>query len=53
MRDELERLEKELKRRAPKPKPEVRKQTLSKAVEAFDRTPPRIVGFSRVRQGRR
>lgn len=36
MRDELETLEKELKRRAPKPKPEVRKQTLSKAMEAFD-----------------
>ena len=37
MRDELERLEKELKRRAPKPNPAVRKQTLSKAMEAFDR----------------
>ena len=37
MRDELETLEKELKRKAPKPKPAVRKQTLSKAMEAFDR----------------
>ena len=37
MRDELESLEKELKRRAPEPKPQVRKQTLSKAMEAFDR----------------
>ena len=37
MRDELETLEKELKRTAPKPKPAVRKQTLSKAMEAFDR----------------
>lgn len=36
MRDEPERLERELKRRAPEPKPEVRKQTLSKAMEAFD-----------------
>ena len=37
MRDELERLEKELKRKAPKPNPAVRKQTLSKAMETFDR----------------
>ena len=37
MRNELEELEKELKRRTPKPKPEVRKQALSKAMEAFDR----------------
>ena len=37
MRDELETLERELKRKAPKPKPAVRKQTLSKAMEAFDR----------------
>lgn len=37
MRDELERLENELKRAVPKPKPEVRKQILSKAMEAFDR----------------
>ena len=37
MRDELETLENELKRTAPKPKPAVRKQTLSKAMEAFDR----------------
>lgn len=36
MRDELETLENELKRTAPEPKPEVRKQTLSKAMEAFD-----------------
>lgn len=36
MRDELERLEKELKRRSPKPNPEAKKQTLSKAMEAFD-----------------
>ena len=36
MRDELERLEKELKCRPPKPKPEAKKQTLSKAMEAFD-----------------
>ena len=36
MRDELERLEKELKRRPPKPNPEAKKQTLSKAMEAFD-----------------
>lgn len=36
MRDELERLENELKRAAPEPKPEVREQTLSKAMEAFD-----------------
>ena len=36
MRDELERLEKELKRRAPKPSPEAKKQILSKAMEAFD-----------------
>ena len=32
----MERLEKELKRRAPKPNPAVRKQTLSKAMESFD-----------------
>ena len=31
----MERLEKELKRRAPKPNPAVRKQTLSKAMESF------------------
>ena len=37
MRDELETFENELKRTAPKPKPAVRKQTLSKAMEAFDR----------------
>ena len=37
MRDELERLEKELKRRPPKPKSEAKKQTLSKAMETFDR----------------
>ena len=37
MRDELETLENELKRKAPKPKPAVRKQTLSKAMEVFDR----------------
>ena len=37
MKDELERLEAELKRRAPKPNPEARKQVLSKAMEAFDR----------------
>ncbi len=37
MRDELERLEKELKRGAPEPNPAVRKQTHSKAMEAFDR----------------
>ena len=37
MRDELERLEKELKREAPKPNPEAKKQTLSKAMQAFDR----------------
>ena len=37
MRDELERLESELKRAAPEPKAEVRKQTFSKAMEAFDR----------------
>ena len=37
MRDELERLEKELKRRPPKPKPEAKKQTFAKAMEAFDR----------------
>ena len=37
MRDELETLERELKRKAPKPKPAVRKQTLSKSMEAFDR----------------
>ena len=36
MRDELETFENELKRTAPKPKPAVRKQTLSKAMEAFD-----------------
>ena len=36
MRDELERLEKELKRRPPTPNPEAKKQTLSKAMEAFD-----------------
>ena len=37
MRDELERLEKELKQRAPKPKREAKRQTLSKAMEAFDK----------------
>ena len=37
MRDELETLEKELKRKAPKANPAVRKQTLSKAMETFDR----------------
>ena len=36
MRDELERLEEELKRRLPKPKSEAKKQTLLKAMEAFD-----------------
>lgn len=36
MKDELERLEKELKRRPPKPNPEAKKQTLSKAMETFD-----------------
>ena len=36
MRDELERLEKELKRRPPTPNPEAKKQTLSKAMKAFD-----------------
>ena len=37
MKDELERLEKELKRRPPEPKPEAKKQTLSRAMEAFER----------------
>ena len=37
MRDELERLEKELKRRAPKLKPEAKKQAHSRAMEAFEK----------------